>query len=338
MKTLPFALPEAGRLNVGGVPEGHDARLIATLAEHHSGGVLHVAVDDVRLTRLIAALAFFAPKQRVIAFPAWDCLPYDRVSPHRDILARRVDALTDLAHLKPDDARPIVVTTVAAILQRVPHPKTFAAAAQELHRGQLLSQQQLIEYLLGNGYLRSGTVGEPGEFAVRGGIVDLYPPGAPQPLRVDFFGDEVEDIRLFDALSQRSQEKIERFILKPVNEVTLNPAAIERFRSGYREAFGSTADDPLYEAISAGRQYPGMEHWLPLFVPDLVPLTHYLPNALVTVDHQGDQAKTARLEMIADFYQARTDLQRAEKESGAPVYHPLQPSRLYLTDNGWQQI
>jgi transcription-repair coupling factor (superfamily II helicase) len=231
-----------------------------------------------------------------------------------------------------------VVTTVSAILQRVPAPGTFAAAAQELKRGQTLSQQQLIEYLLGNGYTRSGTVGEPGEFAVRGGIVDLYAPGASNPLRVDFFGDEVEDIRLFDALSQRSLEKLERFVLKPVNEVTLNPAAIERFRTNYRNEFGNVSEDPLYEAISAGRQYPGMEHWLPLFLPDLVPLTRYLPEAVLTLDHQFEEAKTARLETIADFYQARTDLQRAERESGAAPYKPLQPGKLYLNENGWHQI
>ena len=343
MTKLPFELPGpggtgAGRLNVGGVPEGHDAAVIAALAETHAGGVLHVAVDDVRMAHLIEALAFFAPKQRVVAFPAWDCLPYDRVSPHRDILARRVDALTDLAHLRADDPKPIVVTTVSAILQRVPAPQSFAAAAQELWRGQAISQQALIDYLLGNGYLRSGTVGEPGEFAVRGGIVDLYPPGAPQPLRVDFFGDEVEDIRLFDALSQRSQEKIERFVLKPVNEVTLNPASIERFRSGYRTEFGSVSDDPLYEAISAGRQYPGMEHWLPLFLTELVPLTRYLPDAILTLDHQFEEAKKARLEMISDFYQARTDLQRAERESGGAPYRPLHPGKLYLVENGWHQV
>jgi transcription-repair coupling factor (superfamily II helicase) len=344
VNTLPFALPgaakawEQGRLNVGGVPEGHDAQVIAALAATHPGGVLHVAVDDVRLQRLADALAFFAPKQTVLAFPAWDCLPYDRVSPHRDILARRVDVLTQLAHLAPEDPKPILLTTVSAILQRVPSPETFAVAAMELHRGQSIGQQALIDYLLGNGYLRSGTVGEPGEFAVRGGIVDLYPPGAPQPLRVDFFGDEVEDIRLFDALSQRSSEKLERFVLKPVNEVTLNPASIERFRTGYREAFGSVHDDPLYEAISAGRQYPGMEHWLPLFLAELVPLTRYLPDAVLTLDHQFEEAKRARLEMISDFYQARNDLQRADRESGAAPYRPLHPSKLYLVENAWHQV
>ena len=162
MNKLPFELPASGRLDVGGVPEGRDAQLIAALAEAHPAGVLHVAVDDVRLQRLVDALEFFAPRQRVVAFPAWDCLPYDRVSPHRDILARRVDALTDLAYAPAGAPKPIVVTTVSAILQRVPAPGTFAAAAQELKRGQTLSQQQLIEYLLGNGYTRSGTVGEPG--------------------------------------------------------------------------------------------------------------------------------------------------------------------------------
>ena len=320
------------------MPDGRDAQLVAALAQAQPGGVLHVAVDDLRMTRLAEALAFFAPGLKVIAFPAWDCLPYDRASPHRDILARRIDALTALAAIG-DGPPPVVLTTISAVLQRVPPPATFQAAGLELRPGQQIGQTAVVDYLLGNGYSRAGTVGEAGEFAVRGGIVDLFPPGTAYPLRIDFFGDEVEQLRLFDALSQRSLEKVGSFSLKAVNEVTLTPAAVERFRTGYRDAFGATGtDDPLYEAISAGRHYGGMEHWLPLFTAGLVPITDYLPRAAITLDHQIEEAKRARLEMIADFYQARRDLQRAEKESGAPVYKPLPPSMLYLAENGWQAL
>jgi transcription-repair coupling factor (superfamily II helicase) len=190
----------------------------------------------------------------------------------------------------------------------------------ELKRGGRLDQGKLVEYLVGKGYTRSGTVGEAGEFAVRGGIVDLFPPGTSMPIRVDFFGDEIEDLRLFDPLSQRSLGKLDAFALRPINELQLTPDAIEHFRTNYRSEFGTSgADDPLYEAISAGRQFPGMEHWLPLFGTQLVPFESYLPRAIVTLDHQVDEAVKARLEMIQDFYQARRDLQAAERESGAPV-------------------
>jgi transcription-repair coupling factor (superfamily II helicase) len=129
------------------------------------------------MARLTDILRFVAPELTIIEFPAWDCLPYDRASPHRDILARRIDALTRLAAIPEGERRNLViVTTVSAILQRVPAPDSFAAAGLIIKRGQSLEQGRLIDYLVGKGYARSGTVGEAGEFAVRGGIVDLFPP------------------------------------------------------------------------------------------------------------------------------------------------------------------
>ena len=152
------------------------------------------------MARTVEMLGFMAPDLTVIAFPAWDCLPYDRASPHRDILARRIDALSRLSAMEEGTrTKLVVVTTVAAILQRVPTPAGFKGTL-ELKRGGRLDQGKLVDYLVGKGYARSGTVGEAGEFAVRGGIVDLFPPGTTMPIRVDFFGDEVEDLRLFDPL------------------------------------------------------------------------------------------------------------------------------------------
>ena len=222
---LPFDVPEAGRHDVAGVPDGHDAQLVAGIARTRTlNGVLHVARDDLRMTRMVEALQFVAPDLEVLAFPAWDCLPYDRSSPHRDILAARIQTLSALAAAgSAGKPLPIVVTTVGALLQKVPGAAAFRNAGLDLTKGKTLSQEDLTTYLLGNGYLRNATVTEPGEFALRGGIADLYPPGTTAPLRIDFFGDEIEDIRLFDPLTQRSQEKLDRFEIKPVNEVTLTP-------------------------------------------------------------------------------------------------------------------
>jgi transcription-repair coupling factor (superfamily II helicase) len=321
-----LGLDRPGRQRLVGVPEGLDGRILAGLAGRHQ--MLHVCVDDARMARLVESLGFFAPELEAVAIPAWDCLPYDRVSPHRDIVARRIDGLGRL--LESQGQPPLIVTTVAALLQRLPPQSAFQGARLALAEGEALGPDKLVGFLASNGYARSGTVAEAGEFAVRGGIVDLYPPGAAVPLRVDFFGDEVEAIRTFDPLSQRSAGRLQRFVIRPVSELKLDSEAIGRFRAGYRERFGAVADDPLYEAVSAGRLYPGVEHWLPLFLDRMETLTDYLPGAAISLDHQAEEAIEARLDTIADFYQARAQLMRGGKGEGAAVYRPLPPDALYL--------
>ncbi len=320
-------LGRPGRKLLAGAPEGFDGLLLSALAERRD--LLHVCVDDARMARLIEALAFFAPDRAVLGVPAWDCLPYDRVSPHRDIVARRIDALGQLAG--DGDGTRLVVTTVAAFLQRVPLHRSFAEARLAMEEGAGLAPASLVEFLAANGYARNGTVAEAGEFAVRGGIVDLFPPGAAQPLRVDFFGDEIEAIREFDPLTQRSSGRRKGFVIRPVSEMRLDAAAIARFRSGYRERFGAVSDAPLYEAISAGRLYPGMEHWMPLFLEGLETLLDYLPSALIGFDHQAEEAIQARFDQISDFYQARSEILRAGRMDGGAVYRPMPPDGLYLS-------
>jgi transcription-repair coupling factor (superfamily II helicase) len=331
------ALDKPGLVSIAGAPEGFDALLVADLARRAKAPHLHVARDDARLARLVEATGFFAPEIELLPFPAWDCLPYDRVSPHRDIVGRRIDTLVRLAN-EPATGPRLVVTTVAALLQRVPPRGFFADATLMLATGAELGPEALLRFLSAQGYVRSETVDETGEFAVRGGIVDLFPPASAQPLRVDFFGDSIETIRRFDPLTQRSTDSVARFLVKPTSELRLDAAAIERFRTGYRELFGAVAgEDPLYEAVSAGRLYAGMEHWLPLFAERLDNLLDYLPGAALTLDHQVPEAIQARLEMIGDFHAARRNLERAEEVGGVP-YRPLPPDRLYLGEGEWDAI
>jgi len=334
-----ITLAVAGRTLIAGAPEGYDALVLSEMVGNLAGTgparLLHVARDDARLAKLAEVLAFFDPALEVLRFPAWDCLPYDRISPQRDIVSQRIDTLTRLSGATPADAPRIVLTTIAALLQRVPERAFFDGAQFALRVGDVSGPAALVAYLGRNGYSRSETVDQAGEFAVRGGIVDLFPPGAPQPLRVDFFGDEIESIRAFDPLSQRSSDKVDSFELKPVGEFRLDPPAVELFRSRYRERFGAAvADDPLYEAVSAGRLYAGIEHWLPLYHERMATLLDYLPGAAVTLDYQAEEARSARLDLIDDFYSARLAYQKAEEASGAP-YRPLPPEMLYLTAEEW---
>ncbi len=198
-----------------GAPEGHDAAVIGTLlAETGAPAWLHVCRDDARMTRFAAALAFFHPGLNVLSFPAWDCLPYDRVSPNADIVSRRIDVLTRLA--AGTETQPFVLlTTVNAVVQRVPPRRLFDGRVLKLGAGGRIPLDRLQGFFRNNGYIRTDTVREPGEYAVRGGIVDLWPSGAATPIRLDFFGDTLESLRGFDPLTQRSTGSARRFHAAP---------------------------------------------------------------------------------------------------------------------------
>jgi transcription-repair coupling factor (superfamily II helicase) len=329
---MTVALPPNGRATFAGVPEGADALLLAALARQ-AGTVLHVALDDARLARLAGMLAFFAPDITVLEFPAWDCVPYDRVSPRVDVVAQRVETL---ARLVSGERRgtTIVLATVAAAIQRVPPREMFRDSCFAVQRGDSLDHEALQRFLARHGYSRAETVMEPGEFAFRGGIVDLFPPGAAEPMRLDLFGDEVEQIRSFDPMSQRSTGKHDRFVLGPASEIGLDDESIQRFRSSYRELFGSvTGDDPLYAAVSAGSKFGGMEHWLPLFYDGLDTLFAYVADAAVTLDHQAEEACQARHDQIEEYYQARVAA-RGLLDAGM-VYHPVPPALMHLDRAEW---
>ncbi len=339
--TDPLAqiLRRPGRITIAGVPEGYDALVLARLAGR-GGVVLHIARDDARMARLAEALAFFGPDIEVLEFPAWDCVPYDRVSPHVEIVAARVRTLAALARPRAKGAPPrIVLATVAAALQRVPPAEMFSSSGFSVAVGSRLDLDDLNGFLARNGYSRADTVMEPGEYALRGGIVDVFPPGSAEPLRLDLFGDEVEQVRSFDPMSQRSTARRDRFDLLPASEVALDDRSIQHFRTAYRELFGPvTSDDPLYEAISAGVKFGGMEHWLPLFHDGLDTLFAYLPDAVVCLDHQAEEARVARWAQISEYYDARRSIQSQGIAESGMIYHPVPPAMLHLESEEWARL
>jgi len=329
----------AAALIVAGVPEGFDAIVVAGWAREKSP-VLYVARDDQRAQQLADALAFFAPDVEVLRFPAWDCLPYDRVSPKAEIVSRRMATLAALAERKGAAGPLIILATVNAALQRVPPREAVAHSVFRVAVGQMLDTEKLAQFLSRNGYSRVGTVMEPGDYAVRGGIIDLYPPGAEAPLRLDMFGDQLDSIRRFDPATQRSSAQERSVELVAASEILLDEASIARFRAGYRAAFGAvTDDDPLYEAVSAGRKHGGMEHWLALFYERLETLFDYAGAAAVVLDHQADEAQDARRATIADYYEARhvTGGASARNAFATPSYKPLPPETLYLEPGEWAE-
>ena len=329
---------------IAGAPEGFDAFVLAGLAQKSKAGHIHIASDEYRLATLRECLAFFTPHLAVLDFPAWDCLPYDRVSPRAEVVARRMDVLLQLSAVGGDSTSGsrLLLTTASSVLQRVAPASAFRGMVREIRPGSRLEMGGFAGELSRNGYQRAEQVMEPGEFAIRGGLVDLYPPGHDNPVRIDLFGDEVDGLRTFDPISQRTTGQLKSLRLKPMSETMLSREAIERFRTGYRELFGAVSGhDPLYEAVSNGQTYPSMEHWLPLFHPSLDSLFAYLPEASVSLDYQIDEPIAARMDLIRDYYENRraADLASGGKqlglEEGGTVYHPVPPDRLFVTEAEW---
>ncbi|MDW3184145.1 transcription-repair coupling factor [Roseobacter sp.] len=322
-------------ITVSGMPEGYDARFLLAELERQETPILHVARDDKRLAAMRAALRFFAPDMPVVTFPGWDCLPYDRVSPNADISAQRMATLAGLVHGMPQQF--ILLTTLNAATQRVPARATLRDAAFTARVGDRVDEAALRRFLVRMGFVQSPTVTEPGDYAIRGGIIDIYPPGDLGPVRLDFFGDVLDGARRFDAATQRTTEKLDLVELAPVSEVILDEAAITRFRQNYRIEFGAAGtDDPLYEAISAGRKHQGAEHWLPFFHDTLETLFDYLPDAVITLDDQVTPSRLARWESIADQYETRR-LAMTNRSKMDSVYKPSPPEALYLDDAAWER-
>ena len=339
----PAELLVPGRpLTLASVADGAEGVVVADLARavvaRSNASATSIAVicrDGPRMAALARALAFFAPDLVVQEFPAWDCLPYDRVSPHAGFVAQRMMALSRLVRARGNDRASVLLTTVNAALQRVPARNFVARQSLSIAPGQVLAMDDVTGWLELNGFVRASTVREPGDYAVRGGIIDLYAPGMAEPVRLDFFGNTLETIRSFDPESQRTTDQLRALDLVPVAEFQLTSETIRRFRLGYVAAFGAPSpDDVLYHTVSEGRRQPGMEHWLPLFHDQLETLFDYLAGSPLVLEPLVEDAAHERLGQIEDYYEAR---QQAIGQRGTgPPYQPLPPERLYLSETEWR--
>ncbi|MBR9768577.1 MAG: transcription-repair coupling factor [Rhodobacteraceae bacterium] len=317
-------------IKMGGAPEGFDAQLVLRELHAHGQPVVHIARDDKRMSAMAEALAFFAPDVPVIKFPAWDCLPYDRVSPNVDVAAARMATLAALVHNMPKGF--VLLTTMNAATQRIPARHVLKEAAFRAEVGQRVDEAALRNFLVRMGFTQAPTVMEPGDYAIRGGIIDIFPPGHALPVRLDLFGDVLDGARRFEVATQRTTEKLELIELAPVSEVILDDVAIRRFRQNYRIEFGAArTDDPLYESVSAGCKHQGVEHWLPFFHNGLETLFDYLPKATITVDDQVTAARLSRWDTIVDQYETRK-IAMDQKSRIDTVYKPISPELLYMED------
>ncbi|MEM0906868.1 MAG: CarD family transcriptional regulator, partial [Pseudomonadota bacterium] len=324
----PLAEPSGAAVTfVDNVPDGMEGEALAVLSRAADGPIVFVARDGQRQKDAEAALQFFAPEVTIIRLPAWDSLPYDRASPSAVVQARRTAALAALAEGVAAPA--VLMTTANAIVQKVPTPHTIRAATRRHRAGADVAMNDIIDWLEHNAFVRTPTVREAGEYAVRGGIVDLFAPGADEPVRLDFFGDTLETIRPFDPETQRTTGQWRDIRLVAMSEVVLTKAAIGKFREGYLRQFGAAQkDDILYHSISEGVRAVGIEHFMPLFHDELATVLDYVPGAPLVIDHLAEDAIAKRVAEIEDHYESR--LATVGSAMGAP-YNPLPVEALYVT-------
>lgn len=292
----------------------HASATALALAEAASGDQRpYIVIEpDLRsLERRRAELQFFAPPGLpLVTLPDWEVLPYDVFSPHPDITSQRLLALAEL----PTFERGLLLVTVDTLLQRLAPRRYVAGRSFALRIGDRFSLESFRLRLVESGYASVAQVAEPGEFALRGSLLDVFPMGTDEPLRIDLFDERIETIRRFDPQSQRSGEALEHVRLLPAREVPLDTEAVKAFRKRYRTRFdGDPTRSAIYRGVSDGIAPTGIEFYLPLFFDSTETLFDYLPREAVIVDVTGDAAAAAAraLELIHSRYEDRCgDIER----------------------------
>ncbi|MDD4882075.1 MAG: transcription-repair coupling factor, partial [Gallionellaceae bacterium] len=282
MSDLP-SLPLAGQRKHFPKPPGSaDSLILARLA---AGARLLILTETAsEAARLREEIAWFASELTVNLFPDWETLPYDPLSPHPDLVSERLAALW----LSSEKRTQVLVAPAATALQRLAPPAFLAAHAFLFRQGDKLDIEAFRKRLTEAGYSHVSQVLSPGEFAVRGGLLDLFPMGSAMPYRIDLFDDEIESIRTFDPDSQRTLYKVNDVRLLPAREFPLDEAGITRFRQNFRDRFeGDPSKSQLYKDVSHKLAPAGIEYYLPLFFDDTATLFDYLPTDTAVILH-GD--------------------------------------------------
>ena len=290
---------------------GNRGLAIASAAMRREGPLLVVTRSVAAADQLADEIRFYASEKPfpIRMFPDWECLPYDVFSPHQELIAERLETLYKLPHV----THGVVLVAASTLLYRLPPHDYVAAHSFMLDVGDRLEITALRQQLTQGGYRTTSQVMEPGEYAVRGGLIDVFPVGATRPYRVELFGDTVETVREFDPETQRSGKQLASVQLLPAREYPLTDTAIQRFRQAFRARFeGDPQKVPLYRDVSKGLSPPGIEFFVPLFFDTTATLFDYLPAGTLCVLEEGaEQAGRSFLrEAQTRYEQLRHDVER----------------------------
>ncbi|GAA4003850.1 transcription-repair coupling factor [Comamonas faecalis] len=304
-----------------------DALLLSRLGRQQAGvgrTTAIVCADAADARRLIDELAFFAPELRCALFPDWETLPYDNFSPHQDLISERLSTLWRISQRDKDAGADVVLVPATTALYRLAPPAFLAAYTFHFKAGQRLDEARLRQQLTMAGYQHVSQVVGHGEYAVRGGLIDLFPMGSAQPLRVDLFDDEIDSIRTFDPDSQRSLYPVPEVNLLPGREFPMDEDARARFRHRWRELLeGDPTRSRIYKDMGNGVATAGIEYYLPLFFEETATVFDYLGGDTTLVLHGDLEAAFSR------FWQDTRERWRLLQ--GDPDQPALAPETLFLS-------
>lgn len=303
-----------------------DALLLAALATREKAAgqcTAIVTADATDAQRLMEEIAFFAPALRCALFPDWETLPYDTFSPHQDLISERLATLWRISQKDKETGADVVIVPATTALYRLAPPAFLAGYTFHFKVKQKLDEAKLKSQLTLAGYSHVTQVVSPGEYAVRGGLIDLFPMGSPVPYRVDLFDDEIDSIRTFDPDSQRSLYPVPEVRLLPGREFPMDEPARAKFRSRWRELLeGDPTKSRIYKDMGAGVATAGIEYYLPLFFDETATVFDYLGDAATVVLHGDLEPAFQR------FWQDTKDRYRLVQ--GDPERPVLPPEALFL--------
>ncbi len=330
VSTVPLipihALPKPGaRIDLPPLAGSADALVLAELAQQNKGRLLAlVAASAADAQRLLEEIPWFAPNLKVRLLPDWETLPYDHFSPHQDLVSERLATLWATLQGEVD----ILLVPASTAVNRLAPPEFMAAYTFEFRKGQKLDAEKFRSQVTLAGYAHVTQVVSPGEYSIRGGLIDLFPMGSQLPYRLDLFDDEIESIKTFDVDTQRTVYPVPEVRLLPAREFPMDDKGRTHFRQAFREHFeGDPAKSGVYKDISSGIASAGIEYYLPLFFDSTASLFDYLPRDAVFVTH-GDTPGA-----IAAFWtDTRSRYNLLQGDKARPL---LAPEELFLSDEAF---
>jgi len=312
--------------HLGEVPEGSESLLVNEISKNIDNNIFIIARDLKRYQQIKDGLDYFVNND-VLFYPQWDCVPYDRISPNKLITSKRLETLSILSN--GECKNKIILTTIQASCQRTLSINEIKNKFILLKPGEIVDINNLVSFFVNNGYTKTSTVREHGEFSIRGGIIDFFSP-LNNPVRLDLFGNNIESIKSFDLISQRSTELLKEVLVYPASEIALNDKTIENFRINFNKKFGSQKEKiKIYESISEGISYPGMEHWLPFFYNKTNTIFDYTDDPIIILDHLYENSLEDFLLTVTDHFQSRKEYDENKLSKIENKYYSIEPSYLY---------
>jgi transcription-repair coupling factor (superfamily II helicase) len=312
MKKLTLPLPAIGHF-------------LSRLYNKHEGDILLICSSEEDAVLYAKQAHFFDAKLPIFYFPAWDSLPFDRISPSPSVMADRARILSQLASDKRE--KKLVIMSSNNLLQKLPPKEEFVSSTVTIRKAQSITPDSIAMSLARNGFIRCGCANEPGEFSLRGEIVDVVI-SDNVGYRINFAWDKIDKIRIFDPLTQVSSDELGEIDIYPASEFNLHQTTINNFKAGFLKAFGvNYSKNPIYLAISEGRMISAAEHLLPLLYPEMIGALEYLRNPYVICDPLSLHAMKEMEVDILDFYESRISVNKAQVTN---FYPAIDPNYLYF--------